>query len=505
MRIRKVFFIVLLLGFLAFIVKGILLLDPDFGWHYKMGEVITTSGIPLTDPFSYTMPSFPFVDHEWLTNVVIYFLYSWIGYYGLAVLYAFLALFALFLALTNPLSRKHIQLTVMHVLLFILGVGALVPFAGIRPQVESWVLLTILLYRLLNNSSWHKWRRCVPLFFLFWANFHGSFGMGILVLLLFVILKSIRMRTIAVIDIAISGLSIGATFLNPYGIHIWGEFWQQASDSNLRWSIGEWMPAIMEFNISFLMLLGLSGILLWKYREKYLLEEKGLYLAFLFQSFASVRNIPLWVMLALPMTVVGFDFFNLEIKKVSLAQDRLNKVLIGGSVIIAIFVGISSFLSIRHLAKYNENSFYPHGAISYLKEHETRGNLFADYGYGGYLIWKLPEKKVFIDGRMPSWHRSDNVPNEESYTFKTYRKILSDEINYKEIFEKYTIDTTLFPKNQKKNSELDKFFQDTQNYLNEALRKGEKISLVERLENDGWIKVYEDEVSQIYQNPNMIQ
>ena len=33
----------------------------------------------------------------------------------------------------------------------------------------------------------------------------------------------------------------------------------------------------------------------------------------------------------------------------------------------------------------------------------SHGNLYNDYNIGGYLIWRAPRQKVYIDGRMPSW------------------------------------------------------------------------------------------------------
>ena len=30
-----------------------------------------------------------------------------------------------------------------------------------------------------------------------------------------------------------------------------------------------------------------------------------------------------------------------------------------------------------------------------------------DYQYGGFLLWWLPDEKVFIDGRMPAWRIGD--------------------------------------------------------------------------------------------------
>src|SRR3990172_11624222 len=64
---------------IVFWIRGIMLLDPDFGWHLRMVELILQNGISKTDPFSYTMPSYPFVDHEWLTNVVMSKIYGWSG------------------------------------------------------------------------------------------------------------------------------------------------------------------------------------------------------------------------------------------------------------------------------------------------------------------------------------------------------------------------------------------------------------------------------------------
>ena len=42
---------------------------------------------------------------------------------------------------------------------------------------------------------------------------------------------------------------------------------------------------------------------------------------------------------------------------------------------------------------------FPARAVEYLHQHPVSGPMYNNYGYGGYLIWALPEKKVFIDGR----------------------------------------------------------------------------------------------------------
>jgi hypothetical protein len=48
---------------------------------------------------------------------------------------------------------------------------------------------------------------------------------------------------------------------------------------------------------------------------------------------------------------------------------------------------------------------YPVQAVEYLRQHPVRGPIFNAYGYGGYLVGKLPEQPVFIDGRGDLYER----------------------------------------------------------------------------------------------------
>jgi hypothetical protein len=42
---------------------------------------------------------------------------------------------------------------------------------------------------------------------------------------------------------------------------------------------------------------------------------------------------------------------------------------------------------------------FPAAAVEWLRMHPMTGEMFNDYGWGGYLLWALPECKVLIDGR----------------------------------------------------------------------------------------------------------
>lgn len=59
--------------------------------------------------------------------------------------------------------------------------------------------------------------------------------------------------------------------------------------------------------------------------------------------------------------------------------------------------------------EYFKGTSYPIEAVQWIREHRDRvgSRLYNDYAYGGFLVWWLPEEKIFIDGRMPAWRSGD--------------------------------------------------------------------------------------------------
>jgi hypothetical protein len=48
---------------------------------------------------------------------------------------------------------------------------------------------------------------------------------------------------------------------------------------------------------------------------------------------------------------------------------------------------------------------FPVRAVEYLRQHPLPDPMYNTYGFGGYLIWSLPEHKVFVDGRADVYER----------------------------------------------------------------------------------------------------
>jgi len=479
------------LTFFLFFLKGIVLLDPDFGWHLRLGEIITSSGIPVTDPLSYTMPSFSYIDIQWLTNVFFKIFYPSVGIQGLSLVYSVVALLTLFLVLKNK-DKKQLFWEVPTVL----SVAILFGYFGVRPQVSSWLLWAIFLAIVLNEERWKKWRYLLPGLVVLWVNLHGSFALSIVTLL---ILTAVRLwqRKLKLDLILVLIVSILASFINPYGPRIWHEVWLQVSDASLRWKILEWQPAFFSFNLPFISFLAISLTLVWINRKRFRLEELVLFAFFLFQGLGSVRHVPLWVILSLPMTIAAFTYTLDRVKKIRFAKERFRKLYryaLYGSLVIALSQFILGFNGAKVLS---EGEFYPREAVVFLEKNLPSGQIFSEYGWGGYLSWKLPQKKVFIDGRMPSWRYKENPSGESDYIMKEYVALLSGKVSYKEVFEKYGVEVVLWPQKRKVRF-LDALSQKIEEWL---FKKEDPFDLTIELEKDGWKRVYEDNTSQIFVTP----
>jgi hypothetical protein len=385
-------------------------LDPDFGWHLRMGELILKNGIPQTDPFTYTMPSYRFIDHEWLVDIFFAKAYPVIGVDGITLVFILLSCIAVCLPLL--ISKKKWSFVP-----FILSGLCLVPYLGIRPQVISWICFSGLLVLFFNQTYWKRFRWSMPLLFLFWANVHGGFVLGILILFLFLTTKMIADRKVHLQDCILFVLSILATLLTPYHVDMWREVWISVSDNSLRFAIQEWLPALFTFNLGFIFLMPFSVSLVLLYRARFSLSEKVLFGTLLFFALSSSRHIPFFALLSLPIMAKGFAFFYDSLQKDTISKKRfalVYRIMSGGVIgLLCICIGVIFFA--QHA------SAVPKGAVEYLKHHPSKGNLFAEYDWGGYLIWKYPEKKVFVDGRMPSWHAASVPSGESNNAFMEYQ------------------------------------------------------------------------------------
>lgn len=481
-----------------FYFKGILFLDPDFGWHLKMGEFILLHGIPATDPFSYTMPSYPFVDHEWLTNVLIAKVMVGWGYNFLGVVLAVLTLGALSLSLAT-IDKKNLRFVPIP---FLLAGLTFYAFAGVRVQVITWFFFALLLWIVRTQDRFLRFRWLIPVLFVFWVNLHGGFAVGIVALLLACVYWYRQKKSSGWSLALLFLLSLAATCISPYGYRIWWEVWMQMTDGMLRVSIQEWLPAFYDLDLAMWVFTALSVILVVRNIKKFSFLDLALYFGLFAAALSSIRHMPLWFLIALPLTIRGIELFFVEAANIEKGAERFikfGKVLFTVCCLLLIF---PLWMTISGLGFIGKQSSYPDQAIAYLNTHPVKGQIFSAYDWGGYLIWKLPNKKVFIDGRMPSWRWEVNLTGESKYAFADYRKLAYEKFTFDQTVKKYKITVLLLPQQPaSKNNFLDNLIIDWgNNILHLPLKKDAGLlNVVEAARKEGWKIVYQDETAVVYQ------
>ena len=156
------------------------LVEPDFGWHLRTGLDLLSHGwqMPLTDPYSHTVPEWSWVEHAWLTDGIVALIYSGLGSAGgLGVILLFAAVITgafVLSAATARASRTARALSVAVVAWIAL------PFLGARIQMVTLLGLACVLW-LWNRFQQGRIRTLwlFSLLFLLWANLHGGFTAGL--------------------------------------------------------------------------------------------------------------------------------------------------------------------------------------------------------------------------------------------------------------------------------------------------------------------------------------
>jgi len=117
--------------------------DPDFWWHLRVGRWMVENGrLPSLDLFTFTVPDHVWTDHEYLTEVLMWLLYSATGTVGVAIVFG-LVTWAGFWLIYRQVRRQPFVIVGLG-----LALGALAgwPLWGPRAQMIRFALSSMELY-----------------------------------------------------------------------------------------------------------------------------------------------------------------------------------------------------------------------------------------------------------------------------------------------------------------------------------------------------------------------
>lgn len=387
--------------------------NPDLWWHLSAGGVMAEGHKFLrADIFSHTLQGYPWVNFEWISQILFYKLFA---YWGLTGIYVFKIIACIFilLLLFKLIFDTKIRGAPLFALLF-LGYEVLNPRLHERPELWSFLFLTIFIFICLKNRtkdfSW-TYPLVLGAIMLLWVNMHGGFIFGFGVLFSFG-LGSIWDQSNQKKFYGFSFLiCLLMSFINPYGPKIYLIFLEHArqfkTGSQL---IYEWRsPSIIDAPHFWALFLISSLTAIIGFFKRWQGIKFWLPAVILFSIWGSLyfRNTALLAFIAVPFLGEIFSQLKLDEKK---AFILIPIILLGLE-----YKAFGEKWPSQILLNFNT----PQKACTFVKEQNLQGNLYNTYDLGGYLGWDLfPERKIFVDGRYifyPVIENEEEMLNETTF------------------------------------------------------------------------------------------
>lgn len=212
---RRRFEVTMWAGF-AVVVAAHTRADPDLFANVRFGlDLLDARAVTVAERYAFTA-STPFMNHEWLSQVVMALV--WLAGDGRALV----ALKVVLAALTWVPIDRVLAATAPHLRSAgpLLVVAALSTWGNnLRAQSFSFVAFAVLIWLLHRSREEPRMLWWLPLVFAIWVNLHGGWLVGGLVLAAWTgaHLLSAPRRRLGVTSLAVGITSLLATLANPYG------------------------------------------------------------------------------------------------------------------------------------------------------------------------------------------------------------------------------------------------------------------------------------------------
>lgn len=455
----------------AFLLKGPW--DSDYYWHVTTGQLIAAGQFPRTDPFSFTWGGMPWTLHEWLSELLIFRLVDGIGYMGAVFVFAFvpgvaIGILAIGLRWLGLRSAAVIAGTSLTALLVI-------PYATLRPQALSWIMFALLMVGLVHlRPDRSRWVIVLAPLFALWANLHGLWVVGLIVLGVYAALSVVGLTPMAGARgwaVAMVPLAMAGTVLTPEGppLLLYPLRYVDAGDWGMA-NISEWQSPDFHDPAHWPLFIFMGALAIFgRWRVPWWMSI----LAFMgvAMTLLALRNGAVAAIIGAPALAVGIDSALRDWRpsprepSPRLArQRRILEIVMGAAIAVAgviILVPRDPAAAVRESIERE----LPVQGVELLIDRVPDGRILAWYGWGGYVIGSMYESgaRVFVDGRNDMY---DEAILEE------YNLVRGAEPGWEEIPDRYDVDAMIFPPF-------------------EAIAKGPA-------EIAGWCEVYRDENEVVY-------
>ncbi len=458
-------------------------IDSDSWWHLQSGRwIVENRAIPRTDPFSHTRFGQPWIDHGWLAQIVLYLVFKLASYAGLAFLLAASVTAAfMFVWLQTREENRWLRAFVLIIAATTSGV-----IWAARPQIFSFTMTAAtayILHRYKHGDQRAIW--WMPALTLLWVNTHGGFAVAFILMIAYLfgelgnhVLHNDGMAWRDMGKLAlVMGFCLLLIPLNPNGVQMWAYPFRTVGIGVLQDFIQEWRtPDFHQLHLHpfiWMLLAALTALGLSGRRADF--TDLTLIALFTYMSLLAGRNVALFALLAAPVIIrhanlalegwserMGWkERLTVRVRPQGRLFTALNWALLG-LLCLAAVVKISQPISPTVNEEAQAESL-PVEAVSFLQQEQPPGPIFNSYNWGGYLIWRLPDYPVYVDGRTDLY---------DDAFLREYLSIIHAQEGWEAALDNYGINLVLI---------------ETQSMIGRLL-----------IERPGWEQVYQDEMATVF-------
>ena len=449
-RLRDIIFFIVFIGALLI---GARMLNGDLGRHLAVGGIILdTHQIPTRDLLSFTMAGQSRPPYEWLAQVLFAIAYRLLNLDGVVLLTALIIAVTFVLIYTDSVQRTNAPLISLLLTIWAALTSSLHWLA--RPHIFSFLLFAIwvgLLERFRKGEKVALW--AFPMLMLIWVNTHGGFIFGLLAWLAYFAgwaweyFRKQATREMGKQFLLIGGLSLVATVITPDLWHNWNAVLNNNSSYLLSHTV-ETMPP--DFHspdlwpfaglLAVVILLGIIRARTINLSHVFLLAGLAL------MSFIFVRNIPFFALASVPILsdwvkqlFAKFNYW-LKLEETFSAIDQGLRgfvwplVILLGAIGLLVYHNAQTQTSIYHF----DTQTLPVQASDWLMTNPQPGNMFNDFNWGGYLLFRFwPDQRVFVDSQ------SDFYGEE---FIRQYEQIFNGEKDWNAKLSQYNVTRIIVPR-----------------------------------------------------------
>jgi hypothetical protein len=391
--------------------------DPDTFWHLAVGRYIDDQGaLPRQNLWSFTAPQHPFAATSWLFGWCIFKLWVFGDYAAVQALVAGLTSLTFCLVLWLALRRGAGLFAAFGATALALVTSA--PRLTPRPHMVSYVGLAALAHLLFGARSGRRQRGIflVPPLICVWANFHAGAIFGVALVGLYAaaeIWTALRSeegprpvaRRRAVAALVLLGASGLAFLCNPAGTGLGGYAWEHLTHIDQVVALQEFMVPPPSRYPGFYLTLAAVLALGVAHRSRVDPFDVLVCVAFGVLGFKALRVVPKALILATPVLASWF-----ECRVETLRAKGVNPWFLRASGVA--WLSLTPLLGlwspgqvVARMGAGLDDAAISEPAAKWIEANRIEGRVFTGFDLGGFVIWRLPDSRVFLDPRLLAYPR----------------------------------------------------------------------------------------------------